>query len=248
MKVTVLGCAGTFPSAESGCSAYLVQHEGFSLLLDAGNGAIGALQRHLGLFDLDAVLLSHLHADHCLDLVAYSYARRYHPDPQPRLLVHGPAGTAQRLCNVFDRPPEDGLHDVYDFRTTSPGRLTLGPFDITLTPTAHPIECYAIRVSAGGRTVTYSADTGPSPEVAKAAEGSDLFLCESTWLEDSPRPPNLHLTAREAGEHAARADVGRLALIHTTAYLDQDAYVEQAATAFGGPLDRARPGATYDLG
>ncbi|HEU0131054.1 MAG TPA: MBL fold metallo-hydrolase [Mycobacteriales bacterium] len=247
MKVTVLGCAGTFPSADSGCSAYLVEHDGFRLLLDAGNGAIGALQRHGGIFDLDAVLLSHLHADHCLDLVAYSYARRYHPDRPPLLPVYGPYGTRDRLLQVFDRRPDEGLEDVYAFATTGEGSREIGPFRVDLTPTAHPVECYAIRVTAGGRSVTYSADTGPCAAVADAARETDLFLCESTWLEDSPRPPNLHLTAREAGEHAARAGAGRLALIHTTAYLDQDAYVAQAATAFAGPLERATPGATWDL-
>lgn len=247
MKLTVLGCAGTFPSADSGCSAYLVEHDGFHLLLDAGNGAVGALQRHIGIFDLDAVLLSHLHADHCLDLVAYSYARRYHPERPPRLQVHGPRGTAERLSQVFDTPPSDGLHDVYDFRTTSPGRTSIGPFEIDLTPTAHPVECYAIRVTAGGRSITYSADTGPSAEVARAASGSDVFLCESTWLDDSPSIPDLHMTAREAGEHATRAGVGRLALIHTTSYLPQDAYAEQAGHAFDGPIDLAKPGLTYDL-
>lgn len=243
----MLGCAGTFPSADSGCSAYLVEHDGFRLLLDAGNGAVGGLQRHIGLFDLDAVLLSHLHADHCVDLVAYSYARRYHPDTQPRLPVYGPYGTQDRLCQVFDRRPEDGLTDVYAFSTVGEGSREIGPFRVDLTPTAHPIECYAIRVSAGGRSVTYSADTGPCDDVVKAAQGTDLFLCEATWLDDSPRPPNLHLTAREAGEHAARADVARLALVHTTAYLDQDAYAEQAGAAYAGPLERAAPGATYDV-
>lgn len=247
MRLTVLGCSGTFPSADSGCSAYLVEHDGFRLMLDAGNGAIGALQRHIGLFDLDAVLLSHLHADHCVDLVAYSYARRYHPERPPRLTVHGPRGTAERLSQVFDTPPPDLLHDVYDFRTTSPGRTRIGPFDIELTPTAHPIECYAIRVTADGKSITYSADTGPCDDVAKAAAGTDVFLCESTWLDDSPHPPNLHLTAREAAQHAVQAGVGRLSLIHTTAYLDRDAYVTQAAEEFDGPIDLAAPGTTYEL-
>jgi ribonuclease BN (tRNA processing enzyme) len=247
MRLTVLGCAGTFPSKDSGCSAYLVEQDGFRLLLDAGNGAIGALQRHVEIFDLDAVLLSHLHADHCLDLVAYSYARRYHPQRPPKLPVYGPHGTQARLCQVFDRAPEDGLRGVYDFHTTGAGSREIGPFRIDLTPTEHPIECYAIRVSANGKSLTYSADTGPSNAVADAAKDTDLFLCESTWLEDSPRPPNLHLTAREAGEHAARAGAKRLALIHTTAYLDQDAYVTQAAAAYDGPLERATPGATYDI-
>jgi ribonuclease BN (tRNA processing enzyme) len=247
VKVTVLGCSGTFPSADSGCSAYLVEHDGFRLLLDAGNGAVGALQRHVGLFDLDAVVLSHLHTDHCVDLVAYSYARRYHPDRPPRLPVYGPYGTQDRLCQVFERRPEDGLTGVYDFHTTGEGSREVGPFRLDLTPTAHPVECYAIRVSAGGRSVTYSADTGPSDDVARAAEGSDLFLCESTWLEDSPRPPNLHMTALEAGEHAAKAGVGRLSLIHTTAYLDRDAYRTQAQAAYDGPLEVATAGVTYEV-
>ena len=93
MKLTVLGSAGTFPGPDSPCSAYLVEHEGFRLLLDFGPGSLGPLQRHLGLLDLDAVYLSHLHADHCLELVTYSYARRYHPDGNPPSLpVYGPAG------------------------------------------------------------------------------------------------------------------------------------------------------------
>ncbi len=247
MRLTVLGCAGTFPSATSGCSAYLVQHEGFTLLVDAGNGAIGALQRHAGLFDVDAVLLSHLHADHCVDLIAYSYARRYHPQRPPALPVWGPAGTRDRLCQVFDHRPHDGLEDVYRFGTTSAGRLGIGPFAITLTATAHPVECHAVRLEAGGGSIVYSADTGPSPAVARAAEGADVFLCESTWLEDgTEHPPNLHLTAAEAGAHAAKAGVGRLVLIHTTAYQDQDRYVDEAALAYDGPLELARPGATYD--
>ena len=247
MKLTVLGCSGTFPSADSGCSAYLVEHDGFRLLVDAGNGAIGALQRYIGLLDLDAVVLSHLHADHCVDLIAYSYARRYHPERPPRLVVHGPHGTAERLVQVFDRPPPDGLHDIYDFRTTTAGTSAVGPFAMALTPTAHPVECYAVTLTAGGKTLTYSADTGPSDDVVRGAKGSDLFLCESTWLDDSDYPPALHMTARQAGEHAARAGVGKLVLIHTTAYLDQDAFVEQAAGAFDGPLERAVPGSVYDL-
>ena len=247
MRVTVLGCAGTFPAADSGCSAYLVEHDGFRLLLDAGNGAVGALQRHAGLLDVDAVVLSHLHTDHCVDLVAYSYARRYHPDRPPRLPVYGPYGTQERLCQIFERRPEDALTGVYEFHTTGHGSREVGPFRLDLTPTAHPVECYAVRVSAAGRSVTYSADTGPSDDVAKAAEGTDLFLCEATWLDDPPRPPDLHMTATEAGAHAAKAGAARLSLVHTTAYLNRDAYRAQAAAAYDGPLDVATAGATYDL-
>ncbi len=248
MRLTVLGCAGTFPSAESGCSSYLVQHDGFNLLVDAGNGAIGALQRHVGILDVDAVLLSHLHADHCIDLVAYSYARRYHPDSPPRIPVYGPRGTQDRLCQAFETRPRDRLEQVYEFRTTSAGTCLIGPFTVTLTRTAHPIECYAVRLSAGGGSILYSADTGPSDAVAEAAKGVDVFLCEATWLEGGDdNPPDLHMTARQAGQHATRAGAGRLVLVHTTSYLDQQRFLVEAAQTWDGPLELARPGAAYEV-
>ncbi len=147
MELTVLGCSGTFPSADSACSGYLVRHEGYSLMIDVGNGSIGALQRVGSLLGVDAVVLSHLHADHCVDLAAYSYARRFHPEKPRRLPVYGPEGTQKRLCRIFDVNPRDGLEEVYDFRTVDPGRFELGPFQLDLAPTNHPIETHAIRVT-----------------------------------------------------------------------------------------------------
>jgi ribonuclease BN (tRNA processing enzyme) len=105
-----------------------VEHDGYRLVLDLGAGALGQLQRHIGLLDVDAVYVSHLHADHCIDLVAYSYARRFHPDGvPPRLPVYGPAGTAQRICSAFEEPPELGLLDVYDFREVEAGSCSSAP-------------------------------------------------------------------------------------------------------------------------
>jgi ribonuclease BN (tRNA processing enzyme) len=248
MRLTVLGCAGTFPNADSPCSAYLVEHDGFRLLLDLGHGAIGALQRHCGLLDLDAVFVSHLHADHCMDLLPYSYARRYHvAGAAPLLPVYGPRGTQARLVGAFDPAPADGLEQVYDFRTTTSGATAIGPFQITLTPTAHPVETYAPTLSAGGRTLTYSADTGPSDALALAAAGSDLFVCEATWIADRDYPPDLHMTARDAGAHAARAGAGRLLLTHTTPFTSPDRLLEEAGAEYTGPLELARAGTTYDV-
>ena len=245
MQLDVLGCAGTFPSADSPCSSYLVRHDGYSLLLDAGNGSIGALQKVADLLDVDAVVLSHLHADHCVDLAAYSYARRFHPANPGLLPVYGPRGTQDRLCRIFDVPPKDRLEKVYEFHTVRPGRFELGPFTIDLAPTNHPIECHAIRVTADGRSLTYSADTAESDEVVDLARGTDLFLCESTWLDDTPAPPNVHMRAREAGEHATRADVGRLLLIHTISYSDDQRTLDEASQAFAGPIGLAVAGASY---
>ena len=245
MRLTVLGCSGTFPSADSPCSSYLVRHDGFTLMVDAGNGAIGALQRETGLLDVDAVLLSHLHADHCVDLVAYSYARRFHPEHPPLLPVYGPAGTADRLGAIVGDPR--GLEKAYEFHTVTRGKLEIGPFQVELARTAHPVECYAMRIAAGGRTLAYSADTGPSDNVVEVARGADLFLCESTWLDGAGHPKAVHMTAREAGEHAARAGAGRLLLIHTTAYLDDMRFLAEAGEEYDGPLALARAGTTYDV-
>jgi ribonuclease BN (tRNA processing enzyme) len=246
MQVTVLGCAGTFPNADSPCSAYLVEHDGFRVLLDVGSGAVGALQRHVGLLDVDAVHLSHLHADHCLDLIAYSYARRFHPDgPPPVLPVYGPAGTQERILRAFDSPPPpDRLSDVYEFRTTTAGSTSIGPFEVTLARTAHPVETYAITLKAAGRAVTYTGDSGPCDDVAVVARGSDLFLCEATWSSGLDYPPDLHMTAQQAGTHAAKAEVGRLLLVHTTPFTSPERLLAEAAEEYDGPLEIARAGTT----
>ncbi|HVF20614.1 MAG TPA: MBL fold metallo-hydrolase [Mycobacteriales bacterium] len=248
MDLHVLGCAGTFPSADSACSGYLVRHEGFSLLIDVGNGSTGALQRFGGILDVDAVLVSHLHADHCVDLAAYSYARRFHPARPGLLPVYGPKGTQDRLVQIFDTPPRDGLSEVYDFHTVTPGRFELGPFQLDLALANHPVETHAVRVTAGGRTLAYSADTGQSDDVIDLARESDLFLCEATWLEGAEYPdypPDVHLLARQTGEHATKADVGKLLLIHTISYQDDAQVLAQAGETFGGPMGLAVAGASY---
>ena len=244
----MLGCSGTFPGPVSPCSGYLVEQDGYRLVLDLGSGALGALQRHIDLLDVDAVYVSHLHADHCIDLVAYSYARRYHPKGlPPPLPVYGPAGTEDRLCAAYEEPPADGLLDVYDFREVGPGRHQLGPFTVTTALTHHPIEAHALRLEAGGRSLTYSADTAVSDAVVELARGSDLFLCEASWLSVPTPPPGIHLTGREAGEHATRAGVGRLLLTHLMPFTDPEAVKAEARETWAGPLDVALCDAVYEV-
>ncbi|GAA3061414.1 hypothetical protein GCM10020000_50780 [Streptomyces olivoverticillatus] len=112
MKLTVIGCSGSFPSTESACSSYLVEADGYRLLLDMGNGALGELQRHIGLYDLDAVLLSHLHPDHCIDMCGYFVARYYRHDGgrADAIPVLGPEGTEKRLVTAYGDAPRRRLH------------------------------------------------------------------------------------------------------------------------------------------
>lgn len=148
MKLTVVGCSGSFPSAESACSSYLVEADGFRLLLDMGNGALGELQRHIGLYDLDAVFLSHLHADHCIDMCGYFVARYYRQEGRcGPLPVYGPEGTEQRLTTAYaDTPSPTSMSEVFDFHTLKSGSFDIGPFSIRTERVAHPVEAYAIRL------------------------------------------------------------------------------------------------------
>ena len=248
MRLTVLGCSGTYPGPDSPCSGYLVEHDGFRLVIDLGPGALGPLQRSIDLLEIDAVYVSHLHADHCTDLVGLSYARRYHPaglpDPLP---VYGPAGLGDRLCRVFEVPPPDRLREVFDLREVPVGTRQIGPFTVTTLRMEHPVECHGLRVEADGRTLAYSGDTATTRQLDVLADGVDVLLCEASWPDAPDRPEGLHLSGRQAGEHAARAGAGRLLLTHLMPWTDAGAITAEAAQAYDGPLEVVRCGASYEV-
>jgi len=248
MRLTVVGCAGSYPGPDSAASCYLVEHDGFRLLLDLGSGALGALQRHLDPAAVDAIAVSHLHADHCLDMCPYVVFRRYHPaGPTPRIPVLGPAGTHDRLATAYDPAARAGLRDVFEFTAVRPGERRLGPFRLLFDRTNHPVETYAVRIEADGRALVYSADTGPSDALVRLATGADLLLCEASYTDAPDLPPNLHLTGREAGEHAAKAAAGRLLVTHVLPWTDAARVYEEAVAAFDGPVDLAAAGTAHDI-
>ncbi|ATW48704.1 MBL fold metallo-hydrolase [Streptomyces xantholiticus] len=250
MKLTVVGCSGSFPSAESACSSYLVEADGFRLLLDMGNGALGELQRHCGLYDLDAIFLSHLHADHCIDMCGYFVARYYRHDGGrcPAIPVHGPEGTEQRLTTAYaDTPSASAMSEVFDFHTLKPGHVEIGPFSVRTERLAHPVEAYGIRLEHGGRTLTYSGDTGVCDGLDELAAGADLFLCEASFTHGKEDIPDLHLNGREAGAYAQRANAGRLVLTHIPPWTDPQQTLRDATAVYSGPTEVAHPGAVYEI-
>jgi ribonuclease BN (tRNA processing enzyme) len=249
MKVTIVGCSGSYPGPDSPASCYLIEAEGFRMLLDLGNGSLGALQRHIGLYDVDAICLSHLHADHCLDMCSYHVARTYGPDaPYPVLPVFAPAAAPARLAAAYGMPDEPGLETAFRFAPLSPGSFEVGPFTVTAGLVNHPVEAYGFRVAADGRCVAYSGDTGESAELVKLAMDADLLLCEASFMEGPDLPPDLHLTGRQAAEHAAKAGVGRLVLTHLVPWNDNGKVLEDACRGgYDGRVELARSGAVYDL-
>jgi ribonuclease BN (tRNA processing enzyme) len=246
MRLTVVGCSGSMPGPESPASCYLVEHEGFRLVLDLGNGSFGALQGVLDPGAIDALFLTHLHADHCLDVAPLVVWHRYSGRSSKLLPLHAPVGAERRLALAYDADGA-GLTDVFDFVPVGPGELEIGPFRAELARTAHPIECYAIRLTAGGRSLVYTGDTGPCDRVVALARGADVLLAEASHPDDAPaQPPALHLTGRQAGEHAAAAGVGRLLLTHVPPFVDGAGQVAAARAAFPA-TELVRPLGVYDI-
>lgn len=251
MRLTVVGCAGSFPSPGVPGSCYLVEAGGFALVLDVGGGALGELAGRVSLDAVGAVLVSHLHPDHCLDLTAWYVQRRYRPHgsvPPPPLPVWAPAGAARRLGAAYAPGGEPAdLSDQLAVVDLTAGRHQVGPVTVTAVRVAHPVETYALRVEHDGSALVYSGDTGPCPALADLATGADLLLCEASWPDDPRNPPDLHLSGRQAGEHAAAAGVGRLVLTHLVPWYDPAGIRAEAAGAYTGPVDLARPGASWTV-
>ncbi|MEV1008219.1 MBL fold metallo-hydrolase [Streptomyces sp. NPDC049881] len=251
MKLTVVGCSGSFPSADSACSSYLVEAEGFRLLLDLGNGALGELQKYCGLYDIDTVALSHLHTDHCIDMCAYFVARYYRHEGGrcPQVPVYGPAGTEQRLTTAYDDVPTDSaMSDVFAFRTLVPDSpFAVGPFTVTAHRVTHPVETYGFRIEHDGRVLCYSGDTGRCEGLTELARGAGLFLCEASFTDGKEDLPEVHINGREAGECAQRAGAERLVLTHIPPWTDAQVNLSDAKAAFEGPVELARPGAVYEI-
>jgi ribonuclease BN (tRNA processing enzyme) len=256
VRLTVVGCSGSFPGPTAAASCYLVEvpHEGgtFRVVLDLGNGALGALQRFTDVYAVDAVLLSHLHADHCLDLTSYYVARSYRPGgPPPRLPVYGPDGTAERLARAYDLPPEPGMTGAFEFRgypdAERGGELEVGPVRVTAVRVAHPVPCFALRLEHGGRVLAYTGDTGPTPVLVPFARGADLLLAEASFVAGEDNPPDLHLTGTQAGELARDAGVDRLVVTHVPPWHAPARAVAEASAVFAGPVLAAEPGQTHDI-
>jgi ribonuclease BN (tRNA processing enzyme) len=250
LDVTVLGSAGSHTGPGRACSGYLLRSGGAQLMLDCGNGSTANLQRYTRPADLDAILITHRHVDHCADVIGMFYALRFHADgPQPVRLYAAPE-VVDTLTGLLSHDSALEFREVFDVHEVRGGdRFEVGPMRVTLVDAAHPVPTVAARVDVDGVSVTYSSDTAWSEEVLELARGTDLFLCEATWQGDAADlPGGMHLTAAQAGELAAAADVRRLALTHVLGSLDRDVSLEEARRVFSGDLEVADDLQSWRLG
>ncbi len=238
MKLTVVGSSGSFPGPDSPASCYLIQHEGTNILFDLGNGALGALQKYLDIYDLDAVFLSHLHADHCADVGALYVSLRYHPlgvkDP---IAVYGPTGVHQRLVESYGPTDEPGVLGYLDVNEYSEGEpVTVGSIKITPFGVDHVIQGFGFRAEAGGRTLVYSGDTDACPELVTASRGADLALFEAAYIESLPYDRHVHMTGKTAAQCAVDAEVDRLILTHIPPWNDTEEVLSDARVVLPGAV------------
>jgi ribonuclease BN (tRNA processing enzyme) len=254
LRATVLGGAGAAP-LEGACSSYHLAGEGTSLLLDCGPGTLERLWRRELLADLDAIVISHMHADHILDLlmVAGEAGSAAFEGRRPRLLVPtGGAAVLRSLDSVFSGGEGDGptrFEAAFELSEYSPdARLEVGRLALTFAATAHRGLCCAIRVSDGGAAVVYGADGSPSEALEQLAGAADLLILEATYAEDTATASSQgHMTALQAGALASRAGAQRLVLTHLIPG-DHDRLLALARAEFPGEVALAREGLSYELG
>ncbi len=212
MHLTVLGCYGPYPPAGGACSGYLLQEEGYNLLIDCGNGVLSRLQEHLDFVNLNAVMLSHLHPDHYSDILIMRYG----------LVMARNSGRRSEPLKIYAPPEPESEYkrlpykDNYSIEPVGPGQnFKLGPFNIETESVVHAIPGIAIKIGSASGTLVYSGDTEYFSGLKDFAFGADLFLCEANYLDPDIKAnlPN-HLSASQAAQIAAGAEVKRLLLTH----------------------------------
>jgi len=264
VRITVLGKSPAWQDVGGACSGYLVEEEDTCLLLDCGNGVFSKLRAHRDYTEVDAVVISHLHADHFLDLVPFAYALSYAPRQQPvpvagwpgtdnpaRPVLHVPEGgrdTFRRVVGAWGN--EDLIENAFELREYGPAdRLEVGGLRVRFLEVPHYIHTNAVEITpaGGGGRLTYSADCSPTDALVEFATGTDLLLIEATLPRPEREGPRGHLTPGEAGDHARRAGARQVVLTHISDELDADWARSEAERAFGGPVDVAREGAQYTV-
>lgn len=233
MDFTVIGCWGAYPEKNEATSGYLVQDQGNSVLLDCGSGVLSRLQNHILLEQLDAVVITHTHADHIADVYCLEFATLILMQLGKRTKPLDVYVYCESLDELHFRYPDYvRVHQIRLSQTVSVGALRLA-----FSGTVHEVPNCAVKVTAeDGRSLVYSGDTGYCREMIDFARGADLLVLESSFYDRQKGFMKGHLTAGEAGEIAAAADAGSLLLTHFPHYGDHDQLLAEASGHYHKPL------------
>jgi ribonuclease BN (tRNA processing enzyme) len=264
VRITVLGKSPSWQDAGGACSGYLVEDDDTCMLLDCGSGVLGQLRCVRDYVEVDAVIVSHMHADHFLDLIPYASALTYAPRQQPvpvdrwpgtdhparpeLLLPPGGLDVLRTMSGAGGQPGlVEGAFRAREYDVQAQERV--GSLRLRFQPVPHYVPTHAVEVSSEGGSgrFTYGADHRPTDALCGFADDTDLLMLEATLPRPERAGPRGHLTPAEAGEHAARCAAARLVLTHISDELDAEWAVAEAAATFAGPVEVARTGAVYTV-
>ncbi|MGW0732206.1 MBL fold metallo-hydrolase [Streptomyces sp. NPDC002851] len=251
LRLTVLGSSTPYASVDNPCSGYLVSSGDTRVWMDAGSGTLAQLQRHVRLDEVDAIWISHLHADHSADLLTAYYAALFADirlaTPIP---LYGPPGIADRLAhfltNSATRSPVESAFAVHELRDGHQARV--GALTLTSRAVDHGIPAFAVRIEAEGRSLVYSGDTAPCANLTQLAEGCDALLCEAESAQAPTEGEQVHHTPENTGDTATAARARRLIVTHVGRFLTPHEAVARASARFKGPVDYAAAGAAFSIG
>ncbi len=248
-RVFVTGASGGYEGAGKACSGYLLQNGEDSLALDIGPGSLGNLLRYVDPDALGALVLSHLHYDHYIDIYGLCTARRFWPAPPPPLPVLAPPGSGGYISVIISKESREDFMSTLDItEIRAGGPVEFGGFEVSALPAQHIENSFIFRISAGGRTLCYSGDTARCDALVEQARGADLFICEATFTSQIPVSMPGHMSGTQAGEVAAEAGVRALVLTHVWPTLDGEVALKDAAAAYDGPVELAVEGKQFFVG
>jgi ribonuclease BN (tRNA processing enzyme) len=247
VRLTVLGSCGAWPEAGQACSGFLLEHDGFCLVIDLGYATFPRLLQRVEAARVDAVFISHGHPDHCADLNPLLRARALGDNPSPPLPVYAPPGALDAVL-ALDRP---GLLDraIARHAVTPGAKLEIGPFTAQTRLLPHWLPNAGVRLRAGDRVLTYTGDAGPSDDLVDLARDADLLLADATYVEEAPPSEREFIgSARGAGRQAGLAAARRLLLTHLWPGTPPADAVAAARSAFDGAVEVAAADLVVDLG
>lgn len=249
MELTVLGSAGTWPPPRGETCGYLVSHEETNVWLDAGTGTFARLQEHIAIEAIDAIVITHGHPDHFVDVIPAFYARHYGKLGDPHLPFYSPDGFVELMSLLVSEGGRDVMGEAFAFTEVGEGdTFSVGPITFTTFEMTHiGVQAMGFRIEAGGAVLAYTGDSGPCDAVVEMSRGADVLLAEATYQDHDTLMP-FHMSASQAGQHAKEAGVPRLILTHLLPGLDEQRSKGEAGSTFDGIIEVAFTGMKVQVG